>query len=126
MDRKSNHNSMNSRDSSIGRVNHTISELFPTFFRFQIARIREGPKVKEKSGFGKKGYSFIDSFLFNRLNIRITIILQLIFLYTFALIINYRANWLIICFTSQILFYIKKSMIAILIYIAINDMFLNI
>lgn len=92
MDRKSDHNSMNSRDSSTGRVNHTISELFPTFFRFQIARIREGPKVKEKNGFGKKGYSFIDSFLFNRLNIRITIILQLIFLYTFALIINYRAN----------------------------------
>lgn len=92
MDRKSDHNSMNSRNSSTGRVNHTISELFPTFFRFQIARIREGPKVKEKSGFGKKGYSFIDFFLFNRLNIRITIILQLIFLYTFALIINYRAN----------------------------------
>lgn len=64
-----------------------FQNYFLPFFRFQIARFREGPKVKKKVVLEKK------DFFFNRLNIRITIILQLIFLYTFfALIINYRAN----------------------------------
>lgn len=92
-----------------------FQNYFLPFFRFQIARFREGPKVKKKVVLEKK------DIFFNRLNIRITIILQLIFLYTFsALIINYRANWIIVCCQKlyiYILFYIKKPMIATLIKI---------